>query len=75
MATDEKKFRCLDCGMEFSEPYEKPDRLVKCPKCGSPKVVRTDIPAEDYGRGFYGRGCGCCGCRGCRGCGGFYRRW
>jgi DNA-directed RNA polymerase subunit RPC12/RpoP len=55
MAVAERRFRCLDCGEEFNEPYGKPRWLVKCPKCGSSNIVRVDIPAG-YGRGFYGRG-------------------
>ena len=71
-ALPKRRFRCLDCGNEFEEPFGKPRWMVKCPKCGSENIVRADVPARcGYGRG-YGRG------RGWKagfGGGGWGRRW
>ncbi len=58
-----RKFKCLDCGYEFEEPFGKPRWMVKCPKCGSSNVVRVDVPAgfgrgAGRGRGWFGRGRG-----------------
>ena len=50
-----RKFKCLDCGYEFEEPFGKPRWMIKCPKCGSTNIVRSDVPA---GRGWFGRGRG-----------------
>ena len=47
-----RKFKCLDCGHEFEEPFGKPRWMVKCPKCGSENVVRADAPAGWCGRGY-----------------------
>ncbi len=52
-----RRFKCLDCGNEFEEPFGKPRWMLKCPKCGSENIVRLDAPA---GRGY---------CRGGRGWG------
>jgi DNA-directed RNA polymerase subunit RPC12/RpoP len=66
-----RKFKCLDCGHEFEEPFGKPRWLIKCPNCGSQNIVRVDI---ERGRGA-GRGAGWRGgwCRG-RGWGRDWRR-
>ncbi len=55
-----RKFKCLDCGNEFEEPFGKPRWMVKCPKCGSENIVRADVPAgRGAGRGWWrGRGFG-----------------
>jgi len=52
-----RKFKCLDCGHEFEEPFGKPRWMIKCPKCGSENIIRADAPAGWCGRG-YGRGAG-----------------
>jgi len=41
-AIPSRKFKCLDCGYEFEEPFGKPRWFIKCPKCGSQNVVRVD---------------------------------
>ncbi|RKQ63529.1 hypothetical protein C7457_0403 [Thermovibrio guaymasensis] len=46
-----RKFKCLDCGHEFEEPFGKPRWMIKCPKCGSENVVRADVP-QGWGRGW-----------------------
>ncbi len=51
-----RKFKCLDCGHEFEEPFGKPRWMVKCPKCSSENVARTDCGGK--GRGWFGRGHG-----------------
>jgi DNA-directed RNA polymerase subunit RPC12/RpoP len=51
-----RKFKCLDCGAEFEEPYGKPRWMVKCPKCGGENVVRADAP--EWGRGYCRRSSG-----------------
>ncbi len=50
-----RKFKCLDCGHEFEEPFGKPRWMLKCPKCGSENIVRVDAPAG--GRGWWGGFC------------------
>ena len=37
----EKKWRCMDCGHEFTTPWI-PSQYVECPRCGSRRVYRTD---------------------------------
>jgi len=37
----EKKWKCLDCGKEFSTPWI-PFSMVSCPACGSRRVHRID---------------------------------
>jgi DNA-directed RNA polymerase subunit RPC12/RpoP len=53
-----RKFKCLDCGHEFEEPFGKPRWMIKCPKCGSENIIRTDVPAgagRGAGRGWWRR--------------------
>ncbi len=50
-AIPKRKFRCLDCGYEFEEPFGKPRWMVKCPKCASGNIVRVNAPSGWCGRG------------------------
>ena len=50
-----RKFKCLECGHEFEEPFGKPRWMLKCPKCGSENILRVD--GAGWCRG-YGRGAG-----------------
>ncbi|MEO2068061.1 MAG: hypothetical protein ABGX27_00925 [Desulfurobacteriaceae bacterium] len=78
-----REFVCLECETHFEEPFGKPKWMLKCPKCGSDNIVRSDGSCRggwgrEYGRG-YGRGGNgwgrCGGRRGGRGNGWRWRFW
>jgi DNA-directed RNA polymerase subunit RPC12/RpoP len=59
MELPKRKFKCLDCGHEFEEPFGKPRWMLNCPKCKSENIVRVD-GGVGFGRwrGGWGRGAG-----------------
>jgi predicted DNA-binding protein (UPF0251 family) len=47
-----RKFKCLDCGHEWEEPYGR-GRPSACPKCGNKNIHRA---SQDKGYARLGRG-------------------